>query len=324
MQSKPGYFWTKFKQSTLLLLMGFSLTLTLQNSWARAPEEAELSAAENLGDEIASWITHLDKAPESVALYTTHVNEPFEANYATLVDNGILTALVQRGISKATTCPQCRTAQVEVKDDQVIISKGTPDMESIKAAGRKLPVASFLVVEIYRTAFAVIAQATLYANETGEVIAAQHFRVPALNFADSSVQVLITLGSGKQLYSTGTPPSGLTTSAHLALLEELGFGKGGLALGTIIAPKATLIYLDPTISFRGRFGSYGLGWSLNLGGGYGFLSDLRGITARGSFEFFVGSLAVMGVEGTYFFPSNPGGSYLTGFVGFHIGIAFGR
>ena len=122
---------------------------------------------------------------------------------------------------------------------------------------------------------------------------------------------------------SGTAPDGLTTSVGVSLLEEIGFGKGGLSVGAILAPGNTLIYVDPTLSFRGRFGSSSLAWNLNLGVGYGLLSSLKGLNARATYELLLGSWAVVGAEGLYFFPSDSTNS-LKGYVGFHVGISIGR
>lgn len=290
---------------------------------AKGSEEVELAAADNLGQDVAHWVMSRNPVPTGVAIYAVHPNEPLDSHYANLVENAILSGLVHQGISKVTACPQCHTAHVEVKDEQVFVTRSAVDMESIKAAAKNLPVESFLMVELYRTTFAIVAEATLYQNDTGEILGTEHFRVSAMNFNDSSVQVLLTVGFGAPLESTGTS-SDIATSAGISLLEELGFAKGGLNLGALFAGSDTLLYLNPTLAFRGRIGSYGLAWSLNLGAGYGMLGSYRGITTRGSFELYLGSLAVVGVEGNFYFPQDATGQYLNGFIGFHIGLAFGR
>jgi hypothetical protein len=205
------------------------------------------------------------------------------------------------------------------------VTRGAADMEAIRKAGRRLPASTLLVAEVYRTKLALLAQATMYSNTDGSLVGAERFRVPALNLSDSSVQLLVTFGSGIPLYKGASSSTGLTTSANIQLAEELGFAKGGLNLGLISAPGSTLIHLDPTLSLRGRFGNSSLGWSLNIGVGYGMVSSLKGPTIRLSYEMFLGSWAVAGIDTLYFFaPSTAADSTLRGYGGLHVGIALGR
>jgi len=302
-------------------LMALSLC---QLAFSRPPDEYEFTAAKNLGSDIASWISDLENHPDSIAIFAVHANEPFDPNFSRIIENHITQELYERRISKVTSCVECRTAQVNVDGDNVVITKASPDLQTLKAFGAKIPVESFLVVEVYRTTFALVAEASLYANPGGDLLGAKEFRVSALNMGNSSVQVLLTFGSGRAVGgNTGTTPS-LTSAANVFLLEELGFAKGGLNLGTIFGGNQTLFYLNPTLSLRGKFGSYSMGWSLNLGVGYGFEGASQGFTTRVSYEIYLGSFVDLGLEGAYFFPS---GSQLNGapaYAGLHIGISFGR
>lgn len=290
----------------------------------RAPEEAEFYASTRLGTDIGHWVANLKNRPTSIAVFAVHAAEPFDGEFTRLIETQTIQELRQEGITRATPCGECRTPQISVEGSDIVIAKGAPDTEAIKRVGRRLSVDSLLVTEVYRTKLSMLASATLYSSTSGEVLGAEKFQTPALNLSDASVQFLVTVGPGKPFFSTTSASEGFTTAVNVILLEEVGFGKGGLTVGGILAPGATLIYLNPTLSLGGRFGSSNMAYAFMLGGGYGFQGSIRGITARGAFEVIFGSWALAGVEVTQFFGARSGLNPLKTYVGFHVGFSLGR
>jgi energy-converting hydrogenase Eha subunit G len=113
-------------------------------------------------------------------------------------------------------------------------------------------------------------------------------------------------------------------TANISLLEEIGFAKGGVNIGgTLANTNGMMVYADPTLAFRGKFGNSGLGWAFWIGAGYGFTSEAKGLVFRAAYEVFVSSLAVIGVEGVYLIPDSTVPT-LKSVVGLHIGISLGR
>lgn len=312
---------TKRKYHYVLSLLIFVVCLP---AFSRSPEEAEFKAGTTIGDEIAEWIGDLETRPRSVGIFYVHTNYPLDQDFSNIVETEILKGLAERGITKVSSCSECRTPQINVSEDRVVISKGAPDIEHIKQLGKRYPVESFLIVEIYRTKLNLIAQASLYKNPAGDLISAERFSVPALSVQDSSVQFLFTLGSGKMF--GGTAAAGESTSSNsigLALLEEVGFGKAGLSLHAIFG-SGSIIALCPTLAFRGRFGHSFLSYSINPGLGYAFGGGAKGFAGRASFELFLGSLAVLGADAIYFSPDKEDASINKGYAGAHIGISLGH
>lgn len=279
-------------------------------------------AASILGDDIARWVLKLNRGPMAIGIFSVYANPPFEQDYSTIVEAEIVKGLAKAGVEKVSTCPECRTPHVTVSEERLIIKKGAPDLETLKRIGIKQPIDAFMTIDLYRTKLAVIAQVVLYQNPTAVVISAERFRVPAMNLTDGAVQVLLTLGGGKAIGGTNTTT--LSNAFGLSLMEEVGFGKAGLGFGAVIG-AGTIIYLNPTLAFFGRFGSSALAYSINTGLGFGFAGSDRGITMKGSYEVYLGSLAVAGFEGIYFLPSGTAtAGNISGYFGVHIGIAFGR
>ena len=314
----------RFKKERIWLL-GLALVLLTSAvaAFARAPIESEFVAAATIAEEVSHWISGMERIPRSISIFSVYSNYPLEQDYSNILETELLKQLAARGLEKVTACTECRAPQVMVQDEKLIIRKGTPDLEALKRIGAKQPVETFLTVDVYRTKLSIIAQVVLYQNPTGVVLAADRFRVPTLNLTDAATHLSLVLSIAKALSTVDSTTFSL--GFDLMLLEEMGFGKGGLDIGLFMGGTAgTLFYLNPTLAFFGRFGSSALGYSLDLGMGYGFAGALKGITLRGAYQLYLGSLTQFGVVGGYFLPLDSGTNTLNGFIGFNLGIYFGR
>lgn len=304
--------------------LGILLFLASTVSFARPPEEPEINAARVIGERVADWIDDMERRPYSISIYSVHTNYPLEQDYSTVVETEVLKSLTDKKFEKVSSCSECRTPHVAVQDDKVIVTKGAFDVETMKKVGRKQAVETFLVIEIFRTKLSVVAEISLFQNGSGNLLGAERVKVPALNIQDAAAQFLILVGPGKEMGGTTPTNAGMSTSVDLILLEDIGFGKAGLDLGGVFGGQNTLFYLDPTLSFRGRFGNSYLGYGVTLGIGYGFATSAKGLAFRGAYDLFLGSLGVMGIEGIYFMPDKSGVKTFSSFAGFHVGIAIGR
>lgn len=296
-------------------------SLATNDAAARPPDDSEIKAAPLLASEIGRWVRRLSNAPKSVGIFNIFSNTPLDQDYSSMVEAEIITALKREDIADVSSCSECRTPQVVLQGEKLIIRKGTPDAETLEKLGERHPVESFMVVDINRTSFYVIAQVTLYQNPSGSVLAAERFEIPAIKIDESSVQVLFTGGIGNTLGAAAGAP--FSTAFALGIYEELGFGKGGLTLGTVMGGSAgTLIYVNPSVTFRNRFGVSAVTWSFNIGAGLGLLSGGKGIAMRGAFDVYLGSWSVVGVEALYYLPETT--ATMKGFVGLHLGFSIGR
>lgn len=305
----------------LLVAMG---TFSSTDAHAKNPDEAEFLAAGYLGYDIADWVMDQKTKPESLGIYSIHSNPPLENDFSQMLETEIIQYLTKKELNKITSCGECRNSQVTVYEDRVVVSKGAPDIETVKRLGAKLPVDQLLVVEVYRSKLSVIAQATLYENHSGTIIGSKQFKASAVTFSDSAVQVLMTYGLGKTLtQAAAATTSQYSFAANLSLLEEVGFGKAGLTFGGAFGSGGSLLYINPTLSFRGRFGSGSIMYAVILSGGWGIGGGGQGPALRGALEFHLGNLTVIGAEFTYFLPDRVVNGP-TGFYGVHVGLSFGR
>ena len=289
---------------------------------ADAPSEAEFVAAQRIGEELASWVENLATKPTSLGLFYIGLHPPLTEDFGNVIEVEILRGLAAGGIGRVQRCPECRVPTARVEDDRVILTKASPDKETFARFAQRLEVDSFLVVDVHRTKLRLRATVTLYEAETAAVTAVGAFSVPALAFSGASTQFLATLGTGRIFNgnSTSTP-----LVPNLSLLEEVGFAKAGLNIGGILgASEGTMLYLNPTLAFRGQLGRSGIGWAWTFGAGYGFVDSARGISGRTAIELFMGSLGVFGVEAMYLYPINGPAPALQSYFGVHAGIALGR
>ncbi|MBI1860718.1 MAG: hypothetical protein HYR96_07365 [Deltaproteobacteria bacterium] len=306
------------RKFSILLLLVLSAPTSL---YARSPEESEFYAASLLGDDIARWVMKLNRGPMAIGIFSVYANPPFEADYSQIVETEVVKSLAKAGVEKVSTCPECSTPHVTVSEERLIVKKGAPDLETLKRIGMKQPIDAFMTIDLYRTKLAVMAQVVLYQNPTAVVIAAERFRVPAMSLTDGAVQVLLTFGGGQAIGGTSTT---MPLGFGLSLLEEVGFGKAGLSAGAVMG-TGSIIYLNPTLAWFGRYGASSLSYSINLGLGFGFAGADKGIVVKGAYEIYLGSLAVAGFDGEYFIPSGTAtAGQMNGYFGVHVGFAFGR
>lgn len=311
------------------LVFAVASSTLIQDSLARPPTESEFLAAQLLGDQVALWFDKLDNRPNNVGIFSIRVSSPLESDYSGVIEAEIIKHLRAIGNISVISCAECRAPQVKVNGDRLVVTKGAADLESLRELGKKNGAATFLTMDVYRTTLNVIAQASLYQTGSGEVLFTEQFKIPAIDFSNAAIQFLFEAGTG---FVLGAKPStqsdNLPLEGDLSLLEELGFGKGGLNIGGIFSgSQGTIGYIDPTLGFRGRFGASPVTWLFSLGTGFGLASDKSGIVGRGSYDIFLGSFTVIGVSGTWLFPvrsKQDPSSTLNGMIGIHIGLSLGR
>lgn len=306
---------SKFLFAALLVMEAF----TAKIAWGRAPDQAEFYAAADIGKDIAHWIQNMNPKPKSIAIFNVFANEPFDQDYAALVEAEIIKHLSRQDFDHVSSCSECRTPQIVLEGELLVVRKGMPDAETLKRIGERHPVEAFINVDIYRSSFYVLANAVMFSNPEGQLLSSERFSAPAMSVSTADVQFLVTGGVGKLLAPTSTTYS---LAGNLMLVEEMGFAKGGLSIGAVTGP-AMLIYTLPTIAFRGGFGNINLTWQFNMGAGFGLAGGEKGITLRGGLEFFLGSFTVLGLDAIYFASDATTPSFST-YAGLHIGFVLGR
>lgn len=138
--------------------------------------------------------------------------------------------------------------------------------------------------------------------------------------------VELALGPSSISGGTGVRSDIFSLGAHVAVLEEVGFGKAGLVIGGAGGGAGGLGYVVPTLGWRGRFGSYGVSSLRSLGVGFGFSDEAGGIAVRGAYTLMLGTFTSVGVDVIGLVPlQKPEGRNPVNFAAtVFIGITLGR
>jgi len=295
-----------------------------------SPGEAELVAASLTGEEISIWLEKLPGRPASIGIFGIQVSAPLEQGYSSVLEAEILKYTKERKLIQVMSCLECRSTQTKVEGDHLIVTKGAPNIENLRELGKKYGTEAFLSLEVFRTAFSVFTQVTLYQASNGEIIAVERFKVPAFELSHRAMQFLLVGGPGRTFgYAPTQTEDSIPYSINLLALEELGFGKGGLAVGGIFAHDAgNLGYIAPTLGVRSRFGATTISSLASVSTGFGFTGEKGGVAVRAAYDLFIGTFTVVGVHGVYLFSvkgvATPEKDTLSGYAGLHIGLALGR
>ena len=307
-----------------------AMILWQAQAWAKSPTEAEFLAASIVADDLAHWVANLPTRPTSLGVFYVRTNAPLDSEFAGALESILVQALQANANLQVSVCAECRTPQVEVREDRLIVRRGAPDQKAFLQFGKLLGVDSFLTVDVYRTPISLMMNATIYQASSGQIVGSEQFRAPAVEWSDSAMQVLIAAGpafvTGGKTVDSNTRD--FSFSGSLSLLEEIGQGtKGGLTLGGVGAGgQGALLYATPVLGWRGRFGKSGVQTLKSGGLGFGYSNDAGGVAGRLGYDIFVGSFTNIGADVVGLFPVNaPSGARpVNAAFGIHLGFSVGR
>lgn len=319
------------KALVFIFLYCFLLSQVVEAKKNESAGEAEFMAANITGELIANWIEGMEKKPESMGVFQINTNYPLRKEFANVLEVEIIKQLKAREIIRVLSCPECQAPQLRVQEDRVVITKGSPDLETLKILSKRYNVNTFLVLEVYRTKLSLFTTATLFHAGSGEIIASESFKVPALNIRGAATQFVLQLGTGVPLggHEIGPEESSDSFVGNIALYEELGFGrKGGLLLGIASGNRSSLAYAVPTLGWRGIFNNSSLQSLKSFGIGFATSERAQGFAFRLGYDIFLGSFVGMGLGGTIMIPfresSSGSENKLYGHIGAHINFTIGR
>ena len=297
------------------------VSLTLLSAFrASAATEADFATAHQAGSEIADWVAGLDAKPKSLGVFAVRARAPLDDETADLVENATVRALMENKIATVTTCPVCKTKRVEVRGDRLAVDPDAAEIKVLREQAKANGTEAFLVMDVVPARLAVNIAAQLIETASGQPIATKSFKVPSLAWSESATQVLFTLGPTFTDEDVGIVGNAL-------VLQEIGFAKGGLDLGFVNAgARGSLVYLLPTIGWRGDFGASGVHTLKTVGLGYGLSNSTAGLVGRLGYEVFIGSFTNIGIEASGLIPiqrHEAGKEPLSATLTLHIGFALG-
>jgi hypothetical protein len=314
-------------KSIIIMVICMAALALGEGVWARTPTEADLLAGTLTAEEIGTFFEGLPKKPSNVAIFDIKVNPPLDQSFGEALEGEVVRVLRDSRVISIMNCFECRSPRMEVREDKLVVKKGTPDQASITQLGKQLGVDSFLILEVFRTRFSLVTQVTLMQASDGAILGTKQIRIPALDWSDAGLQILI--GVGPSIVSGGTPAASnaqnYSLGGHIAALEEVGFGKAGLLVGGVGGPSGGFGYVTPTVAWRGRWGSTGIYSLKEFGAGFGVSDSVGGVALRVSYALMLGSFTMFGVDFAGMVPMSSAGSHNpvttagTVFIGFSLG-----
>lgn len=298
-----------------------TLTLVLASAGtAQAATEAAFATARQAGSEIADWISGLEPKPKSLGVFSVRARAPLDQESADLVETATVQSLMEKREPTITTCPVCKTKRVEVRGDRLTVDPDAAEIKALREQAKASGTEAFLVVDLVPARLAVNVAAQLMETSSGQPLATKTFKVPSLAWSESATQVLFTLGPTFTDEDVGIV-------GNVLVLQEIGFAKGGLDLGFVNAgARGSLVYLLPTIGWRGDFGASGVHTLKTVGLGYGISNTTAGLVGRLGYEVFIGSFTNIGIEASGLIPMQrreAGKEPLSATLTLHIGFALG-
>lgn len=316
----------KGKMTSLYLI--FAMLIFPLFSSAKALTETELLAgtltAEQIGDNLAS----LPKIPTNTAIFSIKLSSGIDPSFGDYLESETNRILRENHSISLVQCFECRSPQIEVRDDKLVVKKGAPDVATLAKLGKQLTVDSFIKMEVFRTKFSITTEITLLQASDGAILYTNQIRVPALDWTDDGLQLILGLGPAQTTggYQDAPDPNRYSTIGHLFIYEEVGFGKAGFAISSLNGSLGKLYTLTPAVGWRARFGTTGIYSLKSLGLGFGTSDGITGGVVRLDYALMLGSFTALGVNWTGFSPfgNKDNKAPILSTFNFYVGFNFGR
>lgn len=317
-------------------------TLTLLSFSTLAREsKADLEAIQLLGEDMTAW---WDKQPKnkqlSISVLSVETDISLNSNVAGIVEDTVLAAFSRARNTKAIVCFECRAPQIVKKDDRLIVTKGIPNHDTLRALAKKLELDSFATVFVTKTAFALRALVSVYSAADGALYNAQVFEVQNFSLDDVSMQFSVATGLRWDLAISRNAPlnAPIPLAIELSWLQGIGrYARVGLmGGGTLLGHSGNLAYLAPKLAWKFSIARSPIAFSpsFHTGAGVRFATTVAGaIPTKTSFGILAGIALDLNLGHFFFFGARADAylplddknfSDITFYPGFNIGMTIGR
>lgn len=267
----------------------------MANQLRNSLHQAELNSTQIISLRFAKWIKTIPRMPKSMGIFSIQLDETLPEKYREVLEAELASALRKDKNFKLFFCYECQSPQLELKGDQILITKGVSEAKTFKDYAEKYDVESFALIRIVETALNTAAAVTLVDGATGKVIDSTVIRAPSAKLGNAAVHFMTQIGGGVALGGDPNTDSQFGGSFELTMLESLNaFKKFGYSLGVVYGKRRTFGYIAPTYAWKRQ--KSGLNHSLvEFGIGPGFATDgLSGLGLKFNYDYFIGSLFGIG------------------------------
>jgi hypothetical protein len=309
----------------VLFILGLSLC---GPAWSKTLTETELLAGTMTAEQIGDFLGGLERKPTNLAIFQIKLSNGMDPSLGEYLEGEINRVLRDSQSISMIQCNECRTPQIEVREDKLVVKRGSPDNETLAKIGKQLGVDSFLAVDVFRTKFSITTNVNLVQASDGSVLYSKQVKVPALDWSDDGLQIIIAGGPAQTSggLSADSTQNKFSTAGHFFLFEEVGFGKAGFGVSSISGPTGNLVTLTPAVAWRSRFGTTGIYSLKTLGVGFGTSDGLGGVAFRADYSLMLGSFTTLGINFTQFSPIGPKEDHkpISSSVNLYVGFSLGR
>lgn len=317
----------KIHLATMASIVFAATMFTAVGHAEKVTQEGDILASEVTSQGLSNWIGEMNEKPSSVAIFATKAKAGVDADYPELLENRVLGGLKENTDLKVVQCFECRSLQLQMLDDRLVVKKGIVDAKTLQSLGGKLGVETVLVMDVYKTKLALFTQAMLYDVGSGELRASTLIRAPTLGWYESAMLIMfsggpVVLGGGNV---SSVPEDTFGAGFNLMVLEEIGFGKGGLGAHAIAHPtKGYLTMIGPVLAWRGYYKGSNIYSLKSIELGLGDTNGAKGIGGRVAYDVFIGSFTNVGLSFAGVSANSKESDKPINFaVGLHAGFNFG-
>lgn len=306
--------------------------------------DRDISGVKLMSADLASWWKSLpEPRPASVSLAWVKVASDIDPALAPLAESVIISELSKiQEIVKVVACFECRTPRVNIKDDQLVVTKGIPDRATLLDLAKAVPTESFLEVDISRNGDSLLTAITLTHMPSGEVVGSELIRIPDSATVVRRFELNVRAGARFEInkISGVKVVSPVPIFAEVMILDQITPStKAGISAGAMIFPSSgSYGYAMPTLAWRIQLGrtamslmplvQVGMGLREGPANQIATATDFQLIVIGGAaavgLDFYITNNIFIGGAANGFFPLHNFEKNKMGlFGGAHLGVAFG-
>lgn len=309
---------------------------------SNAKEHApDIDAINLIGKDLTDWWGDLPKTkPVSISILSVKADDDITTDFTSIAEDVLLAAFSRAKDTSAKPCFECRRPRIVVHNDRLIVTKGVPNHDVLRALAKELELDSFATVYVSKTPLSLQVLVTVHSAPDGQVFASRIFEVQNFVLYDASMQFLLSAGLQWDLSFTRTMPSNppVPLAIEFSWLQRIGrHTRVGLSGGGIfMGHSGNLGFVTPKIGWKVQFGrsAFAFAPSVQTGFGFRFPSTIEGVIPQPFTFGLVSGLALDFTMGHFFYMGAKLDAYLpfshnniqdfTYYPGFHIGMAIGR
>lgn len=246
-------------------------------------------AVESNADRLAAWVLENQYKIKSLAIFNVQVSHDLDKSNADFFEARFLETLRKDPSLKIVSCRECRSPQIRVAGDQLVIERGGPEKETIQKLAQKYGVQSFIEVYLRKTSTSIVLSAKVFDGNGLEIIDGITLSGAHYEVNDSAFNLIFNIGSGIGVGGDDDEPP-TPFLGEISFVETFDSShKFGFSVGGGSVNRRYLAYVAPSMFWKtGQKTNFNKIWGVGVG--VGATDDAWGVLLKGSFDMFYGNL----------------------------------